>query len=142
MKTIIDSSRSMKYGDEMIIFYVEIHYDDIDVDLTNDTVDGMEGKSQKDQELSNFENWFFKCGHHAFPLLRTAQSRTGDKYVHDEISKDTQSGQAVKCVCIAFQTVTASAKPAPDPKVVFKSFLHRCSYPCSFNISFLQASML
>lgn len=42
MKTIIDSSRSMKYGDEMIIFYVEIEYDDTDVDLTNDTVEGME----------------------------------------------------------------------------------------------------
>ena len=41
MKTIIDSSRSMKYKDEWIAFYVEIHYDDIDVDLTNDTVESM-----------------------------------------------------------------------------------------------------
>ena len=55
MKTIIDSSRSMKYGDEMIVFYVEIHYDDIDVDLTNNTVDGIE-VSIDDDIYSTYEN--------------------------------------------------------------------------------------
>lgn len=55
MKTIIDSSRSMKYGDEMIIFYVEIEYDDANVDLTNDTVEGMEVHIDGDF-YSTFEN--------------------------------------------------------------------------------------
>jgi hypothetical protein len=55
MKTIIDSSRSMKYGDEMIIFYVEVEYDDANVDLTNDTVEGMEVHIDGDV-YSTFEN--------------------------------------------------------------------------------------
>ena len=42
MKKTIDSSRTVWHKNEMIVFYVEIDYDDDDVDLNNNTVDGIE----------------------------------------------------------------------------------------------------
>ena len=48
MKKTIDSSRTVKYKNEMIVFYVEIDYDDDDVDLNNNTVEGMDVRIDED----------------------------------------------------------------------------------------------
>ncbi len=42
MTTTIDSSRCVLHDGKGIIYYVDIMYDDTDVDLTNDVVEGLE----------------------------------------------------------------------------------------------------
>jgi len=46
MKKTIDSSRTVEYKNQMIVFYVEIDYDD--VDLNNNTAEGLEVRIDDD----------------------------------------------------------------------------------------------
>ena len=55
MKKTIDSSRTVWHKNEMIVFYVEIDYDDDGVDLNNYEVDSIEVRIDEDI-YSTYEN--------------------------------------------------------------------------------------